>query len=121
VQRLLIILLIGLLSGLSEGLSGAGWGVLSLILLVSMDVNPLVAVTSSILVELILGVENNLLHFKLGYFNWKIALPLLATGCIGVYFGSKYSAKIPEQSLKLVIGCLVVFFGTITMIKALRG
>lgn len=120
-KQTIIILIIGLLSGLSEGLSGAGWGVLSLILLIAIGVDPLNAITSSILVELILGIENNLLHFQYGYFDWKIAGPLLLTGCIGVFVGAKFSAEIPEQNLKLLIGIMVTVFGLITVLKTLRA
>ena len=119
-RQLIFILIIGFLSGLSEGLSGAGWGVLSLILLVTIGVDSLTAVSSSILVELILGLENNLLHFQCCRFDWKIAGPLLVTGCLGVFIGARHSTKIPEQQLRLIIGILVIIFGLITTLKAWR-
>lgn len=116
-MNILLILLIGLISGLSEGLSGAGWGVFSLAMLVTMGVNPLVAVSSSIMVELILGVANNVLHFSFQSFDWKIALPLLASGIIGIIIGSKFSYRIPEQTFRVVLGILVIFFGILMIIK----
>lgn len=115
----LIILIIGLIAGFCEGASGAGWGVFTLAALVALDVNPLVAVSSSIFVELILGILNNIVHFELGCFDLKIALPLLITGAIGILVGSRFSARMPEQNLRLVIGSVVVLFGFTIIAKVL--
>lgn len=115
----LIILTIGLIAGFCEGLSGAGWGIFTLAALVALDVNPLVAVSSSIFVELILGILNNIVHFELGCFDLKIALPLLITGIIGLLVGSRFSARIPEQNFRLVIGFVTVLFGFVIVAKVL--
>ena len=118
-MRTLAILLVGLVAGLSEGFSGAGWGVFSLAMLVTLGVNPLVAVSSSILVELVLGVVNNCAHFNLGAFDWRIALPLLLSGVIGILIGSRYSNHIPERGFQFVLGCVIVFFGFVIIKKVI--
>ena len=117
IEKLFLILIIGLIAGFCEGTTGAGWGVFTLAMLVVIGVPPLVAVTSSIFVELILGILNNVAHFNFGNFDWKIAVPLLISGTIAVTLGARVSNRIPEATLRLIIGCAVVFFGLVIIAK----
>ncbi|MBA7710916.1 hypothetical protein ES703_119866 [subsurface metagenome] len=120
-NKLVLILIVGLVAGLSEGASGAGWGVFTLAALVLLGFDPKVAVTSSIFVELILGLANNWFHFQLGAFDKNIVLPLLAAGLVGIVVGAKFSARIPEQYFTLLIGVVILFFGQLIIIKAVRS
>lgn len=117
IVKVILILIVGAIAGFSEGATGAGWGVFTLAMLITLGVKPLTAVTSSIFVELILGAINNIMHFSLGYFDWKVAVPLLITGSVAVTLGAKISDKLPQTTFKIALGLIIIFFGCIIIVK----
>ena len=117
--RIIIIVIIGLIAGFCEGASGAGWGVFTLAMLIYIGVKPLPAISTSILVELILGVANNIIHFQVGGFKWNIGVPLLLSGLIGVYIGGRLGLFLPERQFKLFISIVTIILGMVNLTRVL--
>ncbi len=114
---LLSILLVGVTSGWVMGTSAAGWGALSVPLLILIGVEPLVAISSSLTASIILGLFGGLTHW--GYDRARVAplVPLLLGGAGGAVLGSLLSPALPTPTLRLLIGLTTLGIGVVTLFR----
>jgi len=107
---LLILLGIGILTGVSAGMLGIGGAIIMIPALVFfMGFSQQTAQGTSLAVMLppigILAAYN---YYKAGHVNIKFALILACAFLIGSYFGSKYALTLPQATLKKVFGVLLL-------------
>src|SRR3972149_6466725 len=81
------IAIVGLASGWVMGTSAAGWGALSVPLLILLGVEPLVAITSSLLASILLSLFGGMAHRRYDP-SRGAGLPALLLGGVGVPFGA---------------------------------
>lgn len=114
---LLSIMLVGIASGWVVGTSAAGWGALSVPLLILLGVEPLVAVTSSLLASILLSLFGGLTHWR--YDRSRVAgLPFLLLGGMGgALGGSLVSPALPGLTLTLLIGVTTLIMGLLTLLR----
>lgn len=110
IVEILILLAIGLLSGIVGGLFGIGGGIIIIPALVFiMGLSQHNAQGTSLAVLLlpigILGVIN---YHKAGFVNYHYAAILVVAFVIGSYFGSKVAVNIPAHYLKKAFGILML-------------
>ena len=112
-----IIALVGILSGWIVGASAAGWGALSVPLLILLGVEPLVAISSSLLASILLSLFGGMAHRR--YDPSRVAgLPALLLGGVGgAFVGSLVSPTLPGPILKLLIGVTTLIMGLLTLIR----
>lgn len=111
------IAVVGLASGWVMGTSAAGWGALSVPLLILLGVEPLVAITSSLLASILLSLFGGMAHRR--YDPARVAgLPALLLGGVGgAFVGSLVSPTLPGPILKLLIGVTTLIMGVLTLIR----
>lgn len=107
--QLIILIVIGLASGLLSGVLGVGGGIIVIPALVFiMGFSQHMAQGTNLAFMLppigILAVMN---YWKEGYVNWKIAIVLSLTFLIGAYFGSSISINLSEKALRKIFGVLM--------------
>ena len=110
INVLLILVLIGLVTGALGGMLGIGGAIIMIPALVFfMGFSQQTAQGTSLAVMLppvgILAAYN---YYKAGHVNMKFALILALTFLIGSYFGSKYALTLPQATLKKVFGILLM-------------
>lgn len=110
VTQLIILILIGLLSGILSGTLGIGGAILTIPAMVFiLGMSQQNAQGTSLAFMLppvgILAVWN---YHKAGLVNWKFALVLAVMFFIGAYFGSVFSVHLPEKLLKKIFGVLLL-------------
>jgi len=109
-SMLLILIVIGIITGFMAGMLGIGGAIIMIPALVFLlGISQQTAQGTSLAVMLppigILAAYN---YYKAGQVNIKFALILAAFFLVGSYFGSKLALNIPQAMLKKIFGVLLL-------------
>jgi uncharacterized membrane protein YfcA len=109
-SMLLILIVIGIITGFMAGMLGIGGAIIMIPALVFLlGISQQTAQGTSLAVMLppigILAAYN---YYKAGQVNIKFALILAAFFLVGSYFGSKLALNIPQAILKKIFGVLLL-------------
>ncbi len=107
---LLILILIGIVTGVTAGMLGIGGAIIMIPAMVYfMGFSQQMAQGTSLAVMLPpIGIIAALNYYKAGQANIKYALIIAVAFIIGSYFGSKLALNIPQQMLKKIFGILLL-------------
>ena len=107
---LLILVVIGIITGFMAGMLGIGGAIIMIpALVLFLGLSQQAAQGTSLAVMLPpIGIIAAFNYYKAGQVNIKFALILAATFIIGSYFGSKLALNIPQPVLKKVFGILLL-------------
>jgi hypothetical protein len=110
VSTLLIIIVIGIVTGVTAGMLGIGGAIIMIPALVFfLGFSQHMAVGTSLAVMLppigILAAYN---FWKAGQVDLKVAIILAVAFIVGSYFGSKLALHIPQAALKKIFGVLLL-------------
>jgi uncharacterized membrane protein YfcA len=107
---LLILIVIGIVTGIVAGMLGIGGAVIMVPALVFlMGLSQHMAQGTSLAVMLPpIGIIAALNYYKAGQVNIKFALILAAAFIVGSYFGSKLALNLPQPVLKKIFGVLLL-------------
>jgi uncharacterized membrane protein YfcA len=110
VSTLLIVIVIGVITGVTAGMLGIGGAIIMIPALVFfLGFSQQMAQGTSLAVMLPpIGIIATYNYWKAGQVDWKIALILAITFIIGSYFGSKLALTIPQPALKKIFGVLLL-------------
>ena len=110
VSTLLIIIVIGVITGVTAGMLGIGGAIIMIPALVFfLGFSQQMAQGTSLAVMLPpIGIIATYNYWKEGQVDWKVALILALTFIIGSYFGSKLALNIPQPTLKKIFGVLLL-------------
>lgn len=110
VSMLIILLAIGIVTGVVAGMFGIGGAIIMVPALVFiLGFSQHMAQGTSLAVMLPpIGIIAAWNYWKAGQVNIKYALILAAAFMLGSYFGSKFALEIPENILKKVFGVLLL-------------
>jgi uncharacterized protein len=110
VSMLLLLLLIGIVTGVLAGMLGIGGAIIMIPGLVFlMGFSQHMAQGTSLAVMLPpIGIFAAYNYWKAGSVNIKFALILAAAFIVGSYFGSKWALNIPQPVLKKIFGILLL-------------
>jgi len=109
-SMLLILIVIGIITGIMAGMLGIGGAIIMIPALVFfLGTSQQMAQGTSIAVMLppigILAAYN---YYKAGHVNITFAIILAVCFLIGSYFGSKWALNIPQAMLKKIFGVLLL-------------
>lgn len=117
-NKLLPLVLLGLLIGLITGLLGAGGGFLIIpALVIFLNLPMKTAVGTSLLIIAINSLFGFLFSLKQFEYNWTIILIFTLMSIIGIFVGSKLADKIPGNSLKKGFGWFILVMGIYIIVK----
>lgn len=107
---LLILIVIGIITGVMAGMLGIGGAIIMIPALVFLlGINQQTAQGTSLAVMLPpIGIIAAYNYYKAGYVNIKFAIILAVCFLIGSYFGSKLALNLPQASLKKIFGILLL-------------
>lgn len=110
VSMLILLLLIGIVTGVMAGMLGIGGAIIMIPALVFfMGFSQQMAQGTSLAVMLPpIGIFAAYNYWKAGQVNIKFALILAAAFIIGSYFGSKFALNIPQALLKKIFAVLLI-------------
>ncbi len=100
---------LGSLVGLLVGATALGTAVVGIpILLLCFNMSARKAVGSCIFIGLVLTLAAALIYGEEGQLDWSTGFWLSIGSLIGVYFGSKLTAKIPERKLQMAVIAIII-------------
>jgi uncharacterized membrane protein YfcA len=110
ISMLLLLLGIGIITGIMAGMLGIGGAIIMIPALVYfMGFSQQAAQGTSLAVMLPpVGILAAFNYYKAGHVNIKFALILAFAFLIGSYFGSKYALTLPQATLKKIFGILLL-------------
>lgn len=110
VTTLIIILIIGAVTGVVAGMLGIGGAIIMIpALIYFLGFSQQMAQGTSLAVMLPpIGIMATYNYWKAGQVDLKVALLLAAMFLIGSFFGSKLALSIPQAALKKIFGILLM-------------
>ena len=109
--EIIILIVIGILSGVLSGMFGVGGGIIivpAFVFFLGMTQHQAQG-TSLGLMLLPIGILAAYNYYKTGNLDVKAGLIVAAAFVIGGYFGSKFSLSIDQVTLKRIFGVLMFF------------
>jgi len=109
-SMLLILIVIGIITGIMAGMLGIGGAVIMIPALVYLlGISQQTAQGTSLAVMLPpIGVIAAYNYYKAGHVNIKFAIILAVFFLVGSYFGSKLALTLPQPLLKKIFGVLLL-------------
>jgi uncharacterized protein len=109
-SMLLILIVIGIITGVMAGMLGIGGAVIMIPALVYLlGISQQTAQGTSLAVMLPpVGIIAAYNYYKAGHVNFKFAIILAVFFLAGSYFGSKLALNIPQAMLKKIFGVLLI-------------
>jgi uncharacterized membrane protein YfcA len=109
-SMLLILIVIGIITGVMAGMLGIGGAIIMIPALVFlMGISQQTAQGTSLAVMLPpIGIIAAYNYYKAGQVNIKFAIVLAVFFLIGSYFGSKLALNLPQPLLKKIFGILLL-------------
>ena len=114
VSMLLILLAIGLITGVMAGMLGIGGAIIMVPALVFiMGFSQQMAQGTSLAVMLPpIGIIAAYNYWKAGQVDIKVAIILIITFLLGSYFGSKLATTLPQATLRKIFAILLLLVAT---------
>ncbi|MBA1336737.1 MAG: hypothetical protein HPY66_3173 [Firmicutes bacterium] len=103
------LVLIGLITGLCNGLFGSGGGTIlvpSMIFIMGTEEHK--AHATAILVILPLTILSTLVYYRSSYISWPLTLKVVSGGIAGSVIGAKLLNRIPSWILRKVFGLFMI-------------
>ena len=102
-------ILIGLVTGLLNGLFGAGGGSIVVPAMeLFLDIDPKQSHATAIAVILLLSSVSSFFYLRNGFFDFKLWVPVTVGGMAGGLVGAKVLTRISKSSLKIVFGGIIM-------------
>jgi uncharacterized membrane protein YfcA len=123
IQTIIILLLIGIASGVLSGFVGVGGGIIivpAFIFLLGM--NQINAQGTSLFVLLLpIGILAVMNYWKAGQINWTYGLVVSLAFVVGGYFGSKMALKISPNLVRFIFGIIMVLISVKLVYSGYQG
>lgn len=111
---------LGLLGGFIDSFGGGGWGPLVTGTFIKNGHTPRFVIGSSTMAKFILTVASAITFiFTVGIHHWNIVAGLLIGGVITAPFSAMLTAKLPTKKMFIIVGCVVIIMGAITICRAI--
>lgn len=107
----------GVAIGITNGLFGAGGGIIAVPVLQSLGLDKKEAHANAVAVILPISILSGILYMVKGYVEFSQALPFIPTGIIGAALGTYCLKKISPLVLKRVFGIFIIYAGVRLLIK----
>jgi len=110
VTHLIILIVVGILSGLLAGVFGVGGAIIvipALVFILGFSQHDAQGTSLAFMLPPV-GILATWNYWKAGHVNWKIALILSLTFVVGSYLGSHFSINLSDKLLRRLFGVLMI-------------
>lgn len=109
---------LGLIGGFIDSFGGGGWGPLVTGTFIKNGHTPRYVIGSSTMAKFILTVASAITFiFTVGIHHWNIVAGLLIGGVVTAPFSAMLTAKLPTKKMFVIVGCVVIVMGFITIYR----
>lgn len=117
-KKLLKVSIIGIITGIINGLFGSGGGtVIVPALIYLLEIEDHKAHATAILIILPLTIISTLIYFRHGIIKLDVALLVTLGGIVGSFTGAKILNKIPSNILRKIFGIFMIIAAIRLVIK----
>ena len=109
--QLVVLIVVGILSGLLAGAFGIGGAIIvipALVFILGLSQHEAQGTSLAFMLPPV-GILATWNYWKAGQVNWKIALVLSLTFVVGAYLGSQFSVNVSDKILRRLFGILLIF------------
>lgn len=113
ITQLIILIIVGILSGMLAGVFGVGGAIIvipALVFILGLSQHEAQGTSLAFMLPPV-GILATWNYWKAGHVNWKFALILSITFILGAYLGSHFSVNVSEKMLRRMFGALIVIIG----------
>ena len=122
-MQVIILVLIGLVAGMSSGLFGIGGGVLivpGLVYLLDFPMHRAIGTSLAVLLPPI-GAAAVYAYYRTGHIDWRAALILAVTIFVGAWIGARLATNLSENWLRTLFGVFLIGLGCYTLYSGRGG
>jgi uncharacterized membrane protein YfcA len=112
-----LLLGVGAVSGFGSGLSGAGGPLFSVPIMVMLGFQPLTAISTSQVIQIIAAASGSLGNLIYGSINFSVALWITGFELAGVLLGVRVAHSVPIARLRAMIAVLCILVGAAMLVK----
>jgi uncharacterized membrane protein YfcA len=108
--QLVILVIVGIISGLLAGAFGIGGAIIvipALVFILGLSQHEAQGTSLAFMLPPV-GILATWNYWKAGQVNWKIALILSLTFVVGAYLGSQFSINVSDRTLRRLFGILMI-------------
>jgi uncharacterized protein len=108
--HLIILIIVGILSGLLAGVFGVGGAIIvipALVFILGFSQHDAQGTSLAFMLPPV-GILATWNYWKAGHVNWKIALILSLTFVVGSFLGSHFSINLSDKLLRRLFGILMI-------------
>lgn len=108
--HLIILVIVGIMSGMLAGVFGVGGAIIvipALVFILGLSQHEAQGTSLAFMLPPV-GILATWNYWKAGHVNWKIALILSLTFVVGAYLGSHLSINISDKTLRRLFGGLMI-------------
>ena len=108
--QFLVLVVVGILSGMLAGFFGVGGAIIvipALVFILGLSQHDAQGTSLAFMIPPI-GILAAWNYWKAGHVNWKMALILSLTFIVGAYLGSQLSINISDKTLRRMFGVLMM-------------
>ena len=116
-NRLLLLMVIGAVSGFGSGFSGAGGPLFSVPLMVAAGFAPLLAIGTSQVLQIVSAASGSLANLSVGDIQWPLVTIITGGELVGVFAGVKLAHSVSSNTLKRGAGLICLAVGTWLLIQ----
>ncbi len=109
--------LLGILTGLANGLFGSGGGMIAVPLLEKSELDCQKSHATSIAITLTFSIISSIIYLKSGELKISDAIKYVPAGLLGAITGAVFLKKIPNRLLKKLFGAILIFAGVRLLIR----
>lgn len=109
--------ILGLVSGIINGIFGSGGGMIVVPLLEKSDIETKKAHATSIAIILPLSIASAIMYLSYGHLELAQGLKFIPGGFIGTIIGCLFLKKVPTKILKCAFGILIIIAGVRILFK----
>jgi uncharacterized protein len=111
------LIIIGLFSGIISGMGIGGGTILIPSIILFTSLNQQQAQGINLVVFIPISIVALITHYLNKNINFKVVLPLIATGVLGALVGSMMAINIPSDTLKLLFALFLFSMGIYEILK----
>lgn len=116
-NRLLLLMVIGAVSGFGSGFSGAGGPLFSVPLMVVTGFAPLLAIGTSQVLQIVSAASGSLANLSVGDIQWSLVALVTGGELAGVFAGVKLAHSVNANTLKRATGLVCLSVGSWLLVQ----
>ncbi len=113
----MILFIIGIISGIISGMGMGGGAILIPALVIFIKPEQHVAQSTNLLYFIPTAIIALIVHIRNKHIDFKMALPIIITGFLGAFLGSKLALSLSGMSLKRWFGVFLLCMGVYEMFR----